>query len=72
VKIKLSEITSIIEPELNAFDKKFKGALKSDVKILDYVIKYLLRKKGSGFVRQLFFLPQMLSAALMKSHTLRL
>jgi octaprenyl-diphosphate synthase len=56
VKIKLSDITSIIEPELIAFDAKFKAALKSDVKILDYVIKYLLRKKGKRIRPTIVFL----------------
>ncbi len=56
MKIKLSEITSLIEPELKNFDRKFKASLKSDVKILDYVVKYLLRKKGKRIRPALVFL----------------
>ncbi len=46
MSVKLNDITSVVSDELKTFDVKFKNELKSDVKILDYVIKYLLRKKG--------------------------
>ncbi len=56
MKIKLSEITAPVETELKTFDKKFKDALKSDIRILDYVIKYILRKKGKRIRPTLVFL----------------
>ncbi len=56
MKIKLSDITAPIEKELKLFDEKFKATLKSDVKILDYVIKYLLRKKGKRIRPAIVFL----------------
>ncbi len=56
MKIKLSDITATIRPELELFDEKFKNELKSDVKILDYAVKYLLRKKGKRIRPALVFL----------------
>lgn len=45
-KIKLSDISAPIENELQEFNKLFKGSLKSDVKLLNLVLRYLLKQKG--------------------------
>jgi octaprenyl-diphosphate synthase len=42
----LSEIQKTMAPDLDAFHAYFKGAMESDVSLLDKVIQYLLRQKG--------------------------
>ncbi len=42
----LSEITSLIENELDQFNKHFKESLKSKVGIVDLVTRYILKQKG--------------------------
>jgi len=43
---KLSEIIKPIENELKTFHNKFSLTVQSDVKIVDYVTKYIIRQKG--------------------------
>ncbi len=43
---KLSEIIKPIENELKTFHSKFSLTVQSDVKIVDYVTKYIIRQKG--------------------------
>ncbi len=45
-EIKLTEIIEPIEKELKTFNEKFKSIVYSDVKIVNYVTKYIIRQKG--------------------------
>lgn len=42
----LSEITQIIEPELEEFNNLFRHSLKSKIGLVDIVTRYLLKQKG--------------------------
>ena len=42
----LKEISKPIENQMNTFDKTFNNSLESDVKIINTVVKYIVRKKG--------------------------
>ena len=42
----LNKISEPIEHELNKFDTTFKESLDSDVKIINTVVRYIVRKKG--------------------------
>ncbi len=42
----LSKIQKPIQNELKDFDQVFKDSLKSDVRLVDFVIKFILRQKG--------------------------
>jgi len=42
----LSEITSLIEKDLDQFNKHFKESLKSKVGIVDLITRYILKQKG--------------------------
>jgi octaprenyl-diphosphate synthase len=44
--VKLPEIIKPIENELKIFHSKFSSTMRSDVKIVDYVTKYIIRQKG--------------------------
>lgn len=43
---KLSQITHLIESELNQFNDRFKKSLKSNVSLVDLVARYILKQKG--------------------------
>jgi octaprenyl-diphosphate synthase len=45
-ELKLPEIIKPIENELKVFHSKFSSTMRSDVKIVDYVTKYIIRQKG--------------------------
>ncbi len=42
----LKEISNPIKDELNVFDKTFNESLDSDVKIINTIVRYIVRKKG--------------------------
>ena len=42
----LSEIRAPIQNELDSFRQYFRGAVRTDVALLDRVMRYLLRQKG--------------------------
>jgi octaprenyl-diphosphate synthase len=44
--LNLKKITSPINDELEIFQKKFSGSLKSKVALIDLITKYILRQKG--------------------------
>ena len=46
MKIKLSQIQHPVAEELKEFLLKFKEYLKSEIKIVDYAVRFILRQKG--------------------------
>ena len=46
---------NIIEAELKTFESRFSGAVKSDVPLLDTIMKYIIRRKGKQ-LRPMFVL----------------
>jgi octaprenyl-diphosphate synthase len=46
IKNKLSEITLPIKSELESFEELFKQSMKSDVKLIDLIARYIIRQKG--------------------------
>ena len=50
----LQKISLPIESNLEEFDNEFNNSLKSDVRIINTIVKYIVRKKerdlGKGFV----------------------
>ncbi|MEN8193057.1 MAG: polyprenyl synthetase family protein [Bacteroidota bacterium] len=46
IKSNLSNIQQPIEGELKQFDQVFKESLKSDIRLVDFGIKFILRQKG--------------------------
>lgn len=56
MNIKLSDITSSIENDLNNFRTFFKETIKSDVPLLDVLTKYLIKQKGKEVRPILVFL----------------
>ena len=42
----LKEISKPIENQMNVFDQTFNSSLESDVKIINTIVKYIVRKKG--------------------------
>ena len=46
MKIKLSQIQQPVRIELNEFHDKFKIYLKSEIKLVDYAIRFILSQKG--------------------------
>lgn len=45
-RLKLSNIQKPIQNELEEFDQVFKNILRSDIRLVDFVIKFILRQKG--------------------------
>lgn len=45
----LDHIRSVVKEELNAFDQRFKSAMKSRVYLLDKISYYIVRTKGKQF-----------------------
>lgn len=60
LQIKLDDIKSPLKNDLQDFDRFFNGILKSDVKLLDTILRYVVRRKGKQ-IRPLLVL---LSAAM--------
>ena len=46
IRSKLSEISTPIKSELEAFDKMFKSSIRSNVGLVDLIARYLIRQKG--------------------------
>jgi octaprenyl-diphosphate synthase len=55
-EIKLEDIREPIHREIEQFHRFFSGELKTDVRILQYIIKYLLKTKGKELRPMLVFL----------------
>jgi len=57
------EIKGLIKPELDSFNKEFHRALKTDIKLLNLITSYMLRRKGKQLRPVLVFLSAKLIAA---------
>src|ERR1700750_1521260 len=49
-------VTDIIGEELNIFEKKFAGAVKSNTPLLDTIMKYIIKRKGKQLRPMFVFL----------------
>jgi octaprenyl-diphosphate synthase len=49
-------VTDIIGEELNTFEKKFAGAVKSNTPLLDRIMKYIIKRKGKQMRPMFVFL----------------
>ena len=68
-KKSLDDITIPIKPHLNEFRQFFKNTIKTDVSILDTIIKYLLKQKGKELRPTLVFMSaSLLGGVNKKSH----
>jgi octaprenyl-diphosphate synthase len=46
MSVALASLKNVVKEELGIFDRKFKEAIKTDVALLDTIMKYILRNKG--------------------------
>jgi octaprenyl-diphosphate synthase len=53
---------NLIEPELKLFEEKFKGAVKSNVSMLDRIMRYVVKRKGKQLRPMFVFLSARLFA----------
>lgn len=53
MSIKLSDIQAPVAEEMNAFEKKFRQSMRSNVMLLDKITNYIIRRKGKQ-MRPLF------------------
>lgn len=60
-------VTDIIGPELKLFETKFSDAVKSDVSLLDTIMKYIIKRKGKQLRPMFVFLSAKLHAPVNES-----
>lgn len=63
-KIKLAKLQDPVEKELQKFNSFFKNSLKSDKKILDYALRFILSQKGKRVRPLLVLLSSKLSGSI--------
>lgn len=64
---KIDDIKALIKPEMKEFEKFFKDAVKSNVRLLDIVMNYIIRRKGKQMRPMLVFLSAKLTGKVNKS-----
>ncbi len=64
---KINEIKALIKPEMKEFEKFFKGSIKSNVRLLDIVMNYIVRRKGKQMRPMFVFLSAKLIGEVNKS-----
>jgi octaprenyl-diphosphate synthase len=60
-------VTDIIGEELNTFEKKFAGAVKSNTPLLDRIMKYIIKRKGKQLRPMFVFLSAKLHGSVNES-----
>ena len=60
-------VTDIIGEELNTFEKKFAGAVKSNTPLLDRIMKYIIKRKGKQLRPMFVFLSAKLHGTINES-----
>jgi len=60
-------VTDIIGEELNIFEKKFAGAVKSSTPLLDRIMKYIIKRKGKQMRPMFVFLSAKLHGTINES-----
>lgn len=53
MSLNINQIQAPIENELEVFEKKFRQSMKTDVMLLDQIMKYIIHRKGKQ-IRPMF------------------
>lgn len=67
MKLNIDEIQAPIADEIKAFEKKFRASMKSNVKLLDTIMGYIVKRKGKQLRPMFVFLSAHISGQITES-----